>query len=102
MNNIKKIANHYGLHPQIGKLLEELEELQIASRHAFLDLTAAPKISDDVLENLIDEMADVAIMVEQVAYLTDTVDAVKERVEFKVNRQLERIAAEVNDEHPSN
>lgn len=98
MNDLKKIADYYGTHSQIGKLLEELDELRVAARGAFLDLTVSPEISSDSLTKLVDELADVAIMIEQVAYLTDTVDAVRDRVMFKVDRQLSRIAVEVNNE----
>ena len=87
---------------QITKLCEEINELQRAANQAIIELVCDSKLSRTTTGNLVDELADVAIMIEQVAYLADAVDAVKERVEFKVNRQLERIAAEVNDEHSDN
>ena len=100
--DLTQIANHYGILRQITKLCEEINELQRAANQAIIELVCDSKLSRTTTDNLVDELADVAIMVEQVAYLADAVDAVKERVEFKVNRQLERIAAEVNNEQPDN
>ena len=101
-NDIMKIADNYGLLRQTIKLCEEINELQRAANKAIIELACDSKLSRTITDNLVDELADVAIMVEQVAYLADAVDAVKERVEFKVNRQLERIAVEVNNERPDN
>ena len=102
MNNIEKIADHYGLQNQLGKLSEELRELDLAAMLAQLDLISHEEISDKSRFNLIDELADVIIMVEQISYLMSVRGRVVGRIGFKINRQLERIAAEVNNEQPDN
>ena len=92
---IIKIADNYGVHNQMNKLLEELDELKSPVISAYLDLITSPDIvTPDVLENLIDEMADVTIMIEQVAYLLNITGDVEQRRTFKIDRQLGRMAQE--------
>lgn len=62
-SKIQIIANHFGLTPQLEKTQEELQEL-----------SRAIKFSD--FENLIEEIADVEIMLEQVKYLYNIGDKV--------------------------
>lgn len=94
MNDITRIADHYGLHHQLGKLLEELGELKEPVLAACVESAHVPSLSEYVTERLVDEMADVAIMIEQIAYLTGTVSAVSNRMEFKIDRQLMRMSKE--------
>lgn len=91
-DKIKHIANHYGIKNQLKKTLEELSELGNETFNymvAFLgndeDITTIP---------LIDEIADVKIMLEQLEYLLELEEEVKDRVEFKLNRQMDRIKLE--------
>lgn len=97
-NDLTEIANHYGTLKQVVKLCEEINELQKAANQAIIELTCDSKLSQRITDNLVDELADVAIMVEQVAYLTGTVPAVRDRVEFKISRQLNRISEEAKSE----
>lgn len=99
-SEIEEIAIHYGLENQLGKLSEELRELDLAAMLAQLDLVSHGEISDESRFNLIDELADVLIMTGQISYLVDIQSEVLERMDFKINRQLERIAVEVNNEQP--
>lgn len=83
---IKKIADHYGKEAQFEQCKEELDELKEA-----LDNYKARRLSAE-FDNLIEEIADVEIMIEQIRYLCGIGQEVTDQVkEFKLNRQLERI-----------
>lgn len=72
---IQYIADAYGLGNQREKLIEELSELLVAVTH-------------DERENISEEMADVRIMIDQVAYLMDIRSAVDGYVKSKIDRTL--------------
>ena len=72
---IRYIADTYGLVDQAWKLVEELSELLVAVMH-------------DDKENIAEEMADVRIMIDQVAYLMDIRTAVDGYVKSKIDRTL--------------
>ena len=74
---ITKIADHFGLENQKVKTIEECSEL----------ITA---IAKNDIDNIIEEIADVLIMVQQLRYLYDIEDNVKEMIEFKIKRTVER------------
>lgn len=75
---IHYIADTYGLVNQTWKLVEELSELLTAVMH-----------SDT--EEIAEEMADVRIMIDQVAYLMDIRTEVEGCMKCKVRRTLERM-----------
>lgn len=87
-SGIRRIALHYGLRHQIRKLMEELSELY--------DVAFDIAIHQDSLEGrltpLVDEMADVRVMIAQIEELTGMQKAVAERMDYKIARQLDRIA----------
>lgn len=93
MNRVEKlryIANHYGVIPQVQKTIEELNELSLEL------VKILTKVGDK--EAIIDEIADVNIMVEQLKILYDISPIeVSDRIDFKLNRQLERIGYKEND-----
>lgn len=74
---ITKIANHFGLENQKLKTIEECSEL----------ITA---ISRNEVGNIIEEIADVYIMLQQLIYLYDSEEEVDEFIESKINRTIER------------
>ena len=78
---LKKIAEHYGLNHQKIKLIEEMAEL-----------TQAICKGRDL--SIIDEIADVEIVLEQVKYLMGINADVEAQKMFKINRQLKRIENE--------
>ena len=80
-NIIRKIADHYGPAHQGNKLMEEIGELITAS--------AKPDV-----DHFVEEMADVAIMIEQMAYLLKKENLFAEIKEKKIKRQLKRIEEE--------
>ena len=77
--NIQKIADYYGLDNQLNKTIEECAEL----------IQALVKLESR--ENTIEEIADVQIMLKQMLYLLDCEKEMEKVMEYKINRQLERI-----------
>lgn len=78
-----EIADHYGAENQLIQLQEECGELWGAV-HEYVKDGYSPCF-------IAEEMADVSIMIDQVAYLTKLRGAVDEQVAHKLKRQLERI-----------
>lgn len=100
---IKKIADNYGFSEQSRQLYEEMAELIIATNKAYrLQKSNACPFFDEVamerknaFNNVIEEIADVTIMLEQIKYLLSISDTdINEIIEQKLNRQLERIGAD--------
>jgi hypothetical protein len=81
------IANHYGAKSQTMQATQELAEL-------ICELTKREdQRGDDHKKRVTDEIADVEIMLEQIKYLYAISDnAVEERKEAKLERQLQRMA----------
>lgn len=80
---IKKIADHYGIKKQMHQLAEECSELAVEASHSARKGTTV---------KIIEEMADVLIMIEQVVYLAkiDICD-IEDCINYKLDRQMERI-----------
>ena len=101
-DRIKRIADHYGLNSQLNILQEELAEL----------IQAVSKYRRGDPSHIMEEIADVYIMLDQVTYLlqkTTGVDLnylISLNGEKKIRRQLRRIqeeeAANYDDEQGSN
>ena len=83
---IKTIADHYGINKQMRQLAEECSELAVEASHSARKGTTV---------KIIEEMADVEIMVEQIIYLAkiDRKD-IEECIQYKLERQMKRIEAE--------
>lgn len=78
---IGRIADYYGFDNQLEILIEECSEV----------IKAAQKLKrygDE--DGLMEEVADVHIMIQQMMYLLDksNIDAI---IEYKINRQIERM-----------
>lgn len=91
-----KIADHYGLNLQMEQLIEEMSELTQAICKYKRKHGEGQSISDMVTygrveENLIEELADVKLVLGQVIHLLDCDDTVQEIMEQKINRTLKRI-----------
>lgn len=91
---MKAIAEHYGFGAQSNQLIEECAELIQAVNKYKRGITKCGQPLDecnpyDLLVNLIEEIADVEVMLEQIKYLLDIneedINAFKE---FKINRTL--------------
>lgn len=91
----KAIAKHYGKRKQKLQTIQELTEL-------IMELTKRDDQKQDRSEyiaKLVDEIADCEIMIAQIEslYMISEFE-IRQRIDFKLNRQLERIGNEVRDE----
>lgn len=100
-NRLKTIADHYGLDSQLDILQEELAEL----------IQAVSKYRRCGSVHIVEEIADVYIMLDQIVYLldkqkqrVDVYDFISLMIEKKIRRQLRRIDEEAryNGEQGSN
>ena len=83
---IVEIADYYGIEKQLHQLAEECSELAVEASHS---------ARKGVTVKIIEEMADVLLMIEQVVYLANiAIDDINECIQFKIDRQLERIKEE--------
>lgn len=87
----KLIAEHYGKAKQRMQAVQELSELiLVISRRA-----DQKEDRQAYIESMTDEIADSIIMIEQIRALYSIPDFdIRQRIDFKLNRQLERIANE--------
>ena len=81
---LEKAVNTYGLDNQLNQLQEECAELIVAvnkcRRNNFIDL-----------DPLVDELADVTIMMEQIINHFNLENRVHDMIQFKLNRLKERL-----------
>ena len=89
MHDLTNIANHYGLKHQLVKCKEELGEL----------IEAIDSMND---EAIIEEIADVEIMTEQLKQLMRADRVVELYKDYKIARQLRRIAEGPSLKNPEN
>ena len=83
---IMEIADHYGIERQLHQLAEECSELAVEASHS---------ARKGITVKIIEEMADVLLMIEQVVYLANiAIEDIDECIKFKIDRQLERIKEE--------
>ena len=80
-----RIVNHYGVENQEGMMIEECSELITALRHKARGRATA--------DDIIDELADVMIMAQQLSIIYGQ-RKVENRINEKLDRQIERIGAE--------
>lgn len=78
-----KIADHYGLENQALQTVEECSELIVAIMNKRRD--------KGTVDDIVDEIADVEIMCEQMRYAFDCSGQVDERIKQKLERQHYRI-----------
>lgn len=92
-NDLLKIINEYGLMKQLKYFQTEVFELNQAIIEYHYDENKYYEIVETHLKNHIaEEIADVLVMLGQFKeYLGITDEQVKEVMEFKIQRQLERI-----------
>ena len=87
---IKTIADHYGIKKQLRQLAEECSELAVEASHSARKGTTV---------KIIEEIADVQIMIEQIIYLAriDRCD-IQDCINFKLDRQMKRIEKEKDNQ----
>lgn len=94
-----KIADHYGEDVQLQQLVEEMAELTKAiSKHWRMEgkgQPVAPGTSrKDIEDNLVEEIADVKLVLDEVIFLMAIDEEIKDVIDFKVKRSLERMGEE--------
>ena len=87
---IKTIADHYGIKKQLRQLAEECSELAVEASHSARKGTTV---------KIIEEIADVQIMIEQIIHLAkiDRCD-IEDCINYKLNRQMKRIEKEKDNQ----
>lgn len=81
---LKYIAEKCGKESQLRQLQEECAELIVACSKILRDNNRA-------VNNLIEELADVRVMIEQIEYLYGIKSLVEDEMIYKIERQLERM-----------
>lgn len=89
-NKLVFIINTYGTKNQEDIAIEELSELQKAI------LKHRRKRSKKRRKAIIDEIADVSIMLEQLKIIYSCAKEVEERIDYKIDRQIKRIKKKYN------
>ena len=98
------IAKYFGVEIQEEKLMEECSELiqAVAKLHGKLLQIAKDQTNDkeaeydkleldDLVENVVEEMADVQILIQQIAFLYEAEAELDYDIEYKINRTINRI-----------
>lgn len=86
--DLEKILDHYGIESQIDKLVEEAAELIVECEKAKRDL---PRGEYD-LDKLVDEIADVEVVLWQLKYFYKLFVRVGHRTQYKIERTIERMS----------
>lgn len=96
-NNLNKIANYYGLDSRFTQTVEELSEL-IQAICKCKRFASDNKCICELLHNIYEEIADVEIMTAQLKLLLNAESDVEEIKKAKIQRQLERIEQECENQ----
>lgn len=100
INDIHKIADHYGFKSQSIILIEEMAEVTKAITKLIRMIEEGQPPSkaiseEEAIENIIEEIVDVEIMLEQVKYLLNISEKKLSEIKFaKVKRTLDIIEQE--------
>lgn len=78
---------HYGRERQTLKAVEEMAELTKELAKCFIP-------NGTTLDKIVDEIADVTVMLEQLRLIYHVNDAVQERISYKVKRLQHRVETE--------
>ena len=87
MRNLNTIVETYGNDAQEDMAIEECSELI----KAILKFRRSNTKDSDLRDAVIDEIADVQIMLTQLGIVFNCVAEVEDRIDFKINRQMGRI-----------
>ena len=98
---IRVIADHYGYNTQSRQCIEEMAELTQSINKLWREQLGCGKygvldvpVYCEERRNIVEEIADVQIMLYQLGYLLDSRLEVSEMITKKLDRQLERIKRE--------
>lgn len=98
----KMVALHYGYETQSNQLIEEMAELTVAIRkyeRACGRGQQTPVTKEDAKANLIEELADVQLVLEHVIYLMNCEKEIEQTHNAKLNRTIERIYQQQGEEN---
>lgn len=87
MRNLNTTVETYGNDAQEDMAIEECSELI----KAILKFRRSNAKDSDLRDAVIDEIADVQIMLTQLGIIFNCVEEVNERIDFKIDRQMGRI-----------
>lgn len=87
MRNLNTIVETYGNDAQEDMAIEECSELI----KAILKFRRSDEKTVEMRDAVIDEIADVQIMLTQLGIVFNCVAEVEDRIDFKINRQMGRI-----------
>lgn len=89
---LKKAIKHYGTHNQMLKCIEECGELSRAVSRILIELSSGDCFTTkESEENLYEEMADVIIMLRQMAMIFQCEGRVQVQIAKKIDRLKERL-----------
>ena len=93
-NKLRNIADYYGLELQLNQTVEECGEL-VQAIAKYIRVTGrgydTNVTSEEAKEHLIEELADVQMMVCQMVYLLHCERTVLDKINVKADRQIERM-----------
>lgn len=91
-DRIKKIADHYGFEAQSRQLIEEMAELTQAINKEWRRDKGYLNGDEQLMKaSIIEELADVLVMINQMCHLLDCAEMVTKTAGEKIDRTLERI-----------
>ena len=94
---LKKIADYFGFDAQAEKAIEEMAELIVEIKH----LKKRDENAADIYPRLIEELADVKIMIDQLVYLVRQDEENSEYFDFQTESKIERTLMRIKAEKES-
>lgn len=94
---LKKIADCFGFDAQAEKAIEEMAELVVEIKH----LKKRGENAADCYPRLIEELADVKIMIDQLVYLVRQDEENSEYFDFQTESKIERTLLRIGAEKES-
>ena len=88
LRHLNTIVDHYGAEHQQKKAVEECKELVEEIEYALA--------GENNRKGIIDEIADVEIMIEQLKIIYSCKKEVESRINYKIERQIKRILGKYN------
>lgn len=94
---LKKIADCFGFDAQAEKAIEEMAELIVEIKH----LKKRDENAADIYPRLVEELADVKIMIDQLVYLVRQDEENSEYFDFQTESKIERTLLRIKAEKES-
>lgn len=97
-DKLLEIINYYGIMEQLKYIHSEYFELDEAIvKYESYPGGICKALKDIYKEHIVEEIADIMVMLRQIQYYYEIEDKeVKDKMEYKINRQLERINNEIS------